>query len=170
MGCDINFFSANRVTSDKNYPFAFLHAHEIQYVVALVQNQIKLDVHLKTQLVLSVPVMLTLWIVFRKVFRIIHNNPCSSICDTFFDTWGTFLATHCSIRINNRPERIMHLSILLLSVLITNIFTAILFNYLMANELQYGIDSLNGITDHNITLTFNEIISVTHAHFIRNYR
>lgn len=167
---DIVFMARGAFILPNDSLYTFLYMHEVEKCVALVQNKVKLDVHLKTYLIMAVPVMLALWVVFRKAFRVITKNPRTTFIDVILDTWGTFLATSCNIRINNRPESILHLNILLLSVLITNIFTAVLFNYLMSKEITYGFETLKELADHNVTITINELLNETNYYWIQNYR
>lgn len=124
----------------------------------LVENKVRLDVHIKFQLILSVPVMLAAWTISRMLFRIVTRSPKRSFVDAFFDTWGTFLATNCDIDIRNRSEQIMHLSILLLSILTSNLFTATLFNYFLAKEVQFGVDTVQELVDQKIPVLVNDVI------------
>lgn len=155
-GCDILIHS--KIAELSNPFYTNLITIEMENGIVMVENKVRLDVHIKFQLILSVPVMLATWTIARMLFRIITSSPNPCFADAFFDTWGTFLSTNCQIDIRNRPERIMHLSILLLSILTSNLFTATLFNYLLAREVQYGFDTSEELVQRNISVVVNEVI------------
>lgn len=167
-GCDIIFVSSP--TTYKKPGFISLTSHEIDNIVVLVKNNLINDVEIKSQLIFSVPIMLALWTFLRKFFRIITNSPNPSLVRVALDTWGTFLGTNPAIHIKNRPERIMNLSILLLSILTTNLATAIIFNYLLGKQVQYGIDSLKELGDSGMEILISDELEVTMDEWSHNLK
>lgn len=125
-------------------------------IVILVKNKFEAKVNARTQLLFSVPVMLFLWIALRKIFRMNYNSPNQDISRIFIDTWGTFLSSNNSFVIRNRPERIMNYSVNLLSILISNFVTAIMFNYLLTQEMELGIDTFKDLSSLGVEILISD--------------
>lgn len=165
-GSDVIFVS--RITTNKNPDYTSLRSHEIDNMVILVENSVTLDVHLKSYLILSIPIMLAVWIFFRMAFRFIANEPRRDFWNVIMDTWGCFLSTNTSFTIRNHPEQVMNISILLLSVLTSRLAAAILFNYLLANEVESGIDTMKELYEHNIEIYISEEMEMTMGDWSQN--
>lgn len=122
----------------------------------------------KTHLMLTVPIVLFIWIAFRIMFRVIMNSPRRGIDSVALDTWGIFLATNSSIKVHNRPERVMHANALLLSNLITNIALALLFNYMMALHKQGGLDTLKELGESGMDVLVSDELKLTMDEWTHN--
>lgn len=107
----------------------------------MIQSDKKLNIESHLYLILSIQILCIICAIFRRYFRIITNSPHQKFSDAIMDTLGMFLSTNTSMRIQNRPERIMNISILLLSIIISTLCTGLLLNYMLAKEIDTGIDS-----------------------------
>lgn len=125
-------------------------------MVVLVRNEITLDVNIKYNLLASLPAIIIICVFFRKIFRWMSNSPHQDIIHIFMDTWGTFLSTHLAYAIHNRPERVMNITVLLLSILTWNIVTAVTFKYLLAQPLQGGIDTKQELAESGLAILVND--------------
>lgn len=152
-GNDIAFFSC--YTTNKRPNFTSLVTHERDNIILLVENKLVSDSNVKGHLLLAVPAIVFVYIFFRKIIRVLTNSPHSDVISIFMDTWGTLLSTY-SANIYSRPERIMTLTILLLSILVSNFVTALIFDYLLAKPIQTGIDSIKELHEHGIEILVNE--------------
>lgn len=134
--------------------------HERDNIILLVENRLITDVNVKSHLILAIPAILGIYIVFRKFIRMVTNSPHSDVITIFMDTWGTLLSTY-SANIYSRPERIMTLTLLLLSLLISNLVTALTFNYLLAKPVQTGVDTIRDLHEQGIEILVNEELRPT---------
>lgn len=155
---DIVFFSS--ATTNKRLNFTSLIPHEMDNIVVLVENQLTHG-NIKLHLILTIPVILFVCIIFRKIFRVITNSPHQDFIHIILDTWGTFLSTYFPYSIANRPERILSLTILLLSIITSNLITAITFNYLIARPVQSGINSMKELNALGLDIWVNEELKPT---------
>lgn len=62
----------------------------------------------------------------------------------------------------------MNISILLLSVLTSRLAAAIIFNYLLANEVEIGIDTMKELYDHSIEIYISEEMEMTRGDWSQN--
>ena len=89
---------------------------------------------------------------FRKVFRVAANDPHRDISRVVLDTWGTFLATNATIRIRNRPERIMQVINLLTFVWTSAFATAFFMEFLSAENHTKHADTMHELMEANIPI------------------
>lgn len=139
--CDIIFSS--KFTTIKNPVWTSLRPHELESWVILIKSENMLNIDSSMlHVVLSIHILWIICAAFRCFFRKFTNSPHHSFGDAIMDTLGMFLSTNNTMRIRNRPERVMNISILLLSIIISRLFTALLLNYMLANEIDSGINSI----------------------------
>jgi hypothetical protein len=144
-----------------------LVTHERDNIILLVENKLITDINVKFHLVLAVPAILFVYVVFRKIIRFLTKSPNSDVISIFMDTWGTLLSTY-SANIYSRPERIMTLTLLLLSLLVSNLVTALTFNYLLAKPVQTGIDTIKELHEQGIEILVNEEMRPTMSEWMHD--
>lgn len=167
-GSDIVLVS--KITSYKNPNYTNLRSHEIDDVVVLIGNKFTIDVKVKIYLIVSIPIMLIVWTIFRKAFRVYAKTVHSDLSSVIFDTLGTFLATNTSFRIRNLPERIMNASILLLSILTSRLASAFILNYIMAKSIDDGINTMSELSEIDIDIYVSDELLATMDDWSQNLR
>lgn len=105
--------------------------------------------------------MLSICTMFRKIFRKICGSPHQSTIHTALDTLGTFLATNTKFVIRNRPELVMNVGILLLSILTSKFATATVLEYILARRIDSGIDTLHELNEANVSILISDEMELT---------
>lgn len=90
------------------------------------------------------------------MFRIVTNSPHRSITHVILDSIGITLATNTSYRVHNRPERIMNVFLLIISVLTSRIITIVVYNLMVASSIDSGPDTLQELNDMDIPVYISD--------------
>lgn len=129
--------------------------------VILIERKQMINVSFKSHLILSIPVIIVLCAFFRKIFRLILRCPHGGIVHVMLDTLGMFLSTNTSFCIRNRAEQVMNVTILFISIITSKWITAVVFNYMMAYDIDAGIDTLEELGKANVPLYISEEMKTT---------
>lgn len=151
-----------------NSKWSSLSPHEYDDWVIMVKGKTKVKLDIGWDVIFSIPIMLLICAVFRKFFRMITNSPHQGTAHVILDTLGIFLATNTSFRIRNRPERIMNITSLLITILISTLLTAVMFKYMLAREIDGGIETLTELGELNIPILISEDMNATMAEWSPN--
>lgn len=158
--CDLILCS--KYTTTKFPAWTSLRSHEIDNIVILVKNGGQRKFTNKSSFILVLLlIMLSVCTFLRKLFRTICGSPHRSIIHTALDTFGIFLATNTNFMVRNRPEHVMNLSILLLSILISKFSTATIMTYILAERIDSGIDTLEELSQMNLPIFITDEMVIT---------
>lgn len=89
---------------------------------------------------------------FRKIFRFLNHDQHQDIDRILLDNLGAFISTNATPPLQSRAERILQVTILLASMILTMMVSAVLFGNLLTKNTQGGIDTLKEFADSNLRL------------------
>lgn len=152
--CDLILLSK---FGDYDTAYSNLFIYEIYDLVLVVKNNVKTEMPIRTQIVLSIPLMLSVCVLCRKFFRELAKSANRSWGESLFDSYAALIATMEPGHVQNRPERVMHGSVLLLTIITTNLVTAILFIWLMATPKQFGADTFKDLSEQKTPILVSKL-------------
>lgn len=152
--------------SDMNPAYTNLFSYEIENIVVVVPNHVTSVMPIRLSVILSLPLILVNCVLFRMLFRVLTKSVNRSWADAFFDSFGTLIAAIPPEHIKNRPERVMHGSVLLLTIITTNLVTAIVFEWLLAEPRQFGTDSFEELYQQKTPLMISEFLYTMRHEFL----
>lgn len=168
-GCDIIFNS--RYSTGKDPLWTSLRPHEVDPIVILIKSHAKLVVLSNTHIVVSLPLMIIICAFVRLIFRVLTKCPQRDLISVVLDTLGMFLSTNTtntSLRVRNRAERILNVSISLLSILTSRLLTIVFMNYIMASEIDTGLDTLKELGQTDQTIFISDEMKLTMDEWSQN--
>lgn len=158
--CDIIFASKQTTVKDRNW--SSLRPHEVDTWVILVKSHIKLDVEIEMNYhFFSILALFIVCTMFRLLFRLTGKCPHRDLVGVTLDSLGVLLSTNTKFRIRNRPELIMNIFVLFLSTLTSKLITAILFRYMLAIEIDVGVDTLNELNEMQMPIYISDEMRMT---------
>lgn len=166
--CEIIFESKYVTPSDRSKPFNSLYAHESDSFVILVQNQFYSDLGMNWPIFLTVPISFIICTIVRKTIRVVTNNPDRDFISIVMIDLGVFLSTNASPSMANRAERILHISIVLFSMMLSILASAIFFGFFLAKDQSSGIDSLNELAATKLPICITEELNETIENWSQN--
>lgn len=81
---------------------------------------------------------------------------------------GVFLSTNSTPRISSRPERVLHMSIVLFSMMLSIFASAIFFGFFLTKDLQSGINTLNELAESKLPVYITEELNQTIENWSQN--
>lgn len=167
-GCEIIFESRYVTPSDRSKPFNSIYAHESDNFVILVRNQFNYDLGMNWPILLTVPISFIICTIFRKLIRVLTKDPNRDLMTIIIVNLGVFLSTNSSTTIRNRPERILHMSIVLFSMMLSILASAIFFGFFLAKDQQSGINTLNELAASKLPICITEELNQTIDNWSQN--
>lgn len=154
--------------TDRSKPFNSIYAHESDNFVILVRNQLNYNGGINWPIMLTVPVSFIICTIFRKIIRILTNDPHRDLITIIMVNLGVFLSTNASPAMRNRPERIFHVTIVIFSMMLSILASAIFFGFFLAKELQSGMNHLNELAASKLRICITEELNQTIDNWSQN--
>lgn len=140
--------------------FVKLHSHEFDNLVVIVpdnfnqSNSFNVNAYLgSTFYAISIP--LAVFILFRKCFRCMTNSPKSDLAGSFIDTLGAYLGTKPSCKLNNRPERLLVMTLFIFSQTTLIWFSGSLIQSFMARKVHKNLDTLVELANSGLLISMS---------------
>lgn len=149
-----------------NPDYTNLVSYEIENIVIVVRNHVTSEMPIKTQIICSLPLMIIIWTIFRKIFRTVFRSSNQSWASALFDSFRALIATMSPHHVPSRSEKLMHASVLLLTIITSNLVTAIVFKWLLAEPRQYGADSFKDLYEQRTPIIVSEFLYAMRNEFV----
>lgn len=105
---------------------------------------------------------------FKGFFRTVTNSPNRDIIRIVLDSIGILLGTNASVFAHNRPERVMNVCLLAISVLTSSLITGVLYNLMLGNWINAGPDTFEELKKLNIPIFISEEMNMIKDEWLPN--
>lgn len=167
---DIDFNS--HFITVKNPRWTCLRSHEIDPWVILTKCTPKLNIPSYAAINQSIYAIIVICTTVRWILRVVTKAE-KNFMEILLDTWGMLLSISTNtinsrLYIYSRAERLLNLTISFVSILTTRLLTIVLLNYLLAERIDNGIDTLNELAKIDQQIYINDEMKLTMNEWSQN--
>lgn len=136
----------------------------------LVQNWVKVNANFRTYGPIALCLFFTfvICVICRKTFRKAFADTNRDISKVMLDTLGALISMNPNVRIQNRPERILHHFLIVFAMVFSMLASAIFLGNILTKETQIGINTLAELVESNWPLCISEELNQTRAEWTQN--